>query len=53
MRVVNGVQRVEMTQNSTGEADFRKRWEAAVAREIQVIDGRVPLTDAQKKKLQL
>ena len=52
-RVVNGVQRVEMVAQSATEAEFRKRMEAAVAGQIQVVDGRVSLTEAQKKKLQL
>ncbi len=35
------------------EMDFRKRMEAAVVTEIQAVDRRVSLTDAQKKKLKL
>ncbi len=52
----NGVQAVEVVQNrivQSSLADFRKRMEAIAVAEIDVIDRRVPLTDAQKKKLKL
>ena len=53
VRVVNGVQRVEMVAQPSNEAEFRKQMEAIVAAEIQAVDRGVLLTEAQKKKLQL
>lgn len=51
----NGVQAVQVVQESVALSltDFRKRMEALAATEIDVVDRRVSLTDAQKKKLKL
>lgn len=52
----NGAQAVEVVQNMVVQnsvADFRKRMEATAVAEIEGIDRRVSLTDAQKKKLKL
>ena len=53
VRVIDGIKQVEMVVPSTAEMDFRKRMQANLAAEIQAVDRRVPLTEAQKKKLRL
>ncbi len=63
-QAARGFQAVQVVQGRKGnqpiivsaqpaEMDFQKRMSAAVAIEIQAIDGRVSLTEAQKKKLKL
>ncbi len=52
----NGVQAVEVVENRVVQnsvADFRKRMEGTAVAEIEMINNRVSLTDAQKKKLKL
>lgn len=51
----NGVQAVQVVQRNVALSltDFRKRMEAVVATEIDVVDRTVSLTEAQKKKLRL
>ena len=55
VQVVQGVKGMQqiVVAVQPAEMDFRKRMEAATAVEIQAVDGRVSLTDAQKKKLRL
>lgn len=52
---VNGAQAVQVVQGNVALSltDFRKRMEAFAATEIDVVDRRVSLTEAQKKKLRL
>ena len=52
----NGVPAMEVVQNmvaQTSVADFQKRMEATANAEIETVDRRVSLTEAQKKKLKL
>ena len=56
VRRANGVQAVEVVQNMVVQnsvTDFRKRMESTAAAEIEAVDRRVSLTEAQKKKLSL
>jgi hypothetical protein len=53
VRIVNGVRQVEFTSQSNSESAFRDRIGAAITAEIQTIDERVSLAEAQKKKLRL
>lgn len=52
---VNGGQVMQVVQGNVAQSfvDFRKRMEALAATEIDVVDRRVSLTDAQKRKLKL
>ena len=53
VRVVNGVRQIELSSQPNTETALQKRLEVTIAAEIQAVDDRVSLTEAQKKKLQL